>query len=99
MSSEEAAVLHDSLPYYDRDLELHSSLRALVDAEIARELKRQPPPSLDDPRIPPDVELFANNPLLAAELVRVQSNQPLSALDSSRYQLPGPLGKGPTEAD
>ncbi|KDQ20548.1 hypothetical protein BOTBODRAFT_124185 [Botryobasidium botryosum FD-172 SS1] len=99
MSSEESAVLHDSLPYYDRDLELHPSLRALVDAEIARELKRLPPPSLDDPRIPPDVELFANNPLLAAELVRVQSNQPLSALDSSRYQLPGPLGEGPTEAD
>jgi len=96
MSSD--SVLHDSLPYYDRDLELHPQLRALVDAEIARELKRQPPLA-SDPRVPPDFELFANNPLLAAELARVQTSQPLSALDSSRYQLPGPLGDGPTEDD
>ena len=30
---------------------------------------------------------FQNNPLLAAELARVEARKPLTALDTSRYQL------------
>jgi pre-mRNA-splicing factor SPF27 len=33
-----------------------------------------------------------NNPSLAAELQRIQSNEPLAALDTTRYKLPEPSG-------
>lgn len=46
----------DSLPYYDVDVE-NAQLKALVDAEIAKELKRTPKPT-SDPRVPADVELY-----------------------------------------
>jgi hypothetical protein len=45
-----------SLPYYDLDIE-NAQLKARVEAEIARELKRTPKPA-SDPRVPPDFELF-----------------------------------------
>lgn len=31
-----------------------------------------------------------NHPLLAAELARIESRQPLEPLDTTRHQLPGP---------
>ena len=46
----------DSLPYYDVDVE-NAQLKALVDAEIARELKRTPKPASDS-RVPGDIELY-----------------------------------------
>lgn len=48
--------LLDSLPYYDIDIE-NAHLKALVNAEIARELKRIPKPA-SDPRVPGEFELF-----------------------------------------
>lgn len=52
-------VFIDSLPYYDDDLAQHPNLQALVDAEIARELKAKPPPNpATDPRLPPERPLF-----------------------------------------
>lgn len=45
-----------SLPYYDLDIE-NAQLKARVEAEIARELKRTPKLA-SDPRVPPDFELF-----------------------------------------
>lgn len=54
-----AETLLDSLPYYDRDLELHPNLRALVDTEIDRELKRNSPPANElHPRVPKAIQLF-----------------------------------------
>lgn len=53
-------TIHDALPYYDRDIEV-PALKALVDAEIARELKRNPKPTTD-PRIPPEYNLFEVRP-------------------------------------
>lgn len=35
-----------------------------------------------------------NNPILAAEFSRVETGQPLNALDISKYQLPGPTSAG-----
>ena len=46
----------DSLPYIDVDIE-KPELRAKVDAEISKELKRTPKDP-NDPRIPPEIQLF-----------------------------------------
>ena len=52
----DANSILDSLPYYDTDID-NAQLKALVEAEIARELKRTPKPATD-PRVPGDFELF-----------------------------------------
>ncbi len=46
----------DSLPYIDVDIE-NPELRAKVDAEISKELRRTPKDP-NDPRIPPEFKLF-----------------------------------------
>ncbi|KAG6869188.1 hypothetical protein C0993_012287 [Termitomyces sp. T159_Od127] len=79
--------IFDSLPYYDDDLQKFPDLKLKVEQELAREPK---PPSTLHPRVPPSLELFSKNPLLRAELERVESHQPFPALDSLRYQLPAP---------
>ena len=56
----------DSLPYYDVDIE-QPSLRALVDAEIARELKRTPKPTTE-PHVPSDSKQLAVSIYLVATL-------------------------------
>lgn len=81
----------DSLPYYDNDLEWYPVLKEKVEKELAREPK---PPSDLHPLVPPPLEMFKNNPILAAEFSRVETGQPLNALDISKYQLPGPTSAG-----
>ncbi|KAG8858729.1 hypothetical protein FRB96_004866 [Tulasnella sp. 330] len=81
-------VILDSLPYYDNDLSTDPELKALVDAEIVKELKSMPP--LDPSRLPPELQLFQDKPLLAAELERAARQEALSSLDMTRYKLPGP---------
>jgi hypothetical protein len=51
-----ATEILDSLPYYDLDIE-NPQLKAVVDAEIAREMKKMKPPKIDK-RVPGEVELF-----------------------------------------
>ncbi|KAG9014830.1 hypothetical protein FRB94_008988 [Tulasnella sp. JGI-2019a] len=82
-------VILDSLPYYDNDLSANHELKALVDAEIAKELKSMPP--LDPSRLPPEMQLFKDKPLLAAELERASRQESLNSLDTLRYKLPGPI--------
>ncbi|KAI0702471.1 breast carcinoma amplified sequence 2 [Cytidiella melzeri] len=100
MSGEEqqsqGPAIFDSLPYYDNDLERDPSLKEKAERLIARELK---PHKELHPRVPPPLELFAKNPLLQAELARVESHQPLPPLDTARYQLPGPTSSPATEED
>ncbi|OAX44862.1 breast carcinoma amplified sequence 2, partial [Rhizopogon vinicolor AM-OR11-026] len=88
--------IFDSLPYYDNDLEQNPILKEKVERELAREQK---PPQTLHPRVPPPYELFKNNPLLAAELARVEAHQPLPPLDSIRYQLPAPTSTPATDED
>ncbi|KAI0307554.1 breast carcinoma amplified sequence 2 [Multifurca ochricompacta] len=83
---QEPAPLFDSLPYYDNDLELHPILREKVQHELAVETQRIQQEALH-PRVPPPLDLFVNNPLLATELGRVGARNPLAAIDTSRYQL------------
>ncbi|CAE6459955.1 unnamed protein product [Rhizoctonia solani] len=83
-------ILLDSLPYYDHDLdEPTGTLKQLVNAEITKELQSVQHIG-DDPRLPPPVQLFTKNPLLAAELERVERGEPLPPLDTTRHQLPAP---------
>ncbi|KAK7058290.1 hypothetical protein VNI00_001921 [Paramarasmius palmivorus] len=91
-----APEIFDSLPYYDNDLERFPHLKEKVERELAREPK---PPSALHPRVPPSYELFTNNPLLKAELERVESHQPFPSLDSLRYQLPAPTSTPGTEEE
>jgi hypothetical protein len=102
----------DSLPYYDNDLELYPFLKEKVEQELAREPK---PPQTIHPLVPRPIELFKvgveialqrrephmmqHNPLLAAELARVEAHQPLPPLDTVRYQLPGPTSSPGTDAE
>ncbi|PBK77085.1 uncharacterized protein ARMOST_09234 [Armillaria ostoyae] len=86
-SSTASVEIYDSLPYYDDDLDKFPLLRQKVDQEFSRQSK---PPSTVHPRVPPPYELFSKNPLLKAELERVESHQPFPSLDTVRYQLPTP---------
>ncbi|KAF9270485.1 breast carcinoma amplified sequence 2 [Marasmius fiardii PR-910] len=90
----QSVEIFDSLPYYDKEFELYPQLKQKVEQELARQPKL---PSTLHPRVPPPFELFANNPLLKAELERVEARQPLPALDSVRYQLPAPTSTPATE--
>ncbi|KIM19950.1 hypothetical protein M408DRAFT_168525 [Serendipita vermifera MAFF 305830] len=82
----------DALPYYDEDVTNNPELSAKVASELAKERKKlgQRVNPDHDPRIPPQFKLFANNPLLAAELERVESLGRLNAIDTKRFQLPPP---------
>jgi len=85
----------DSLPYIDVDIE-KPELRAKVDAEISKELKRTPKDP-NDPRIPPEIQLFTANPVLASELERVSRKEPLNVLDTNRYSLATPSESNASE--
>ncbi|KAI8995362.1 breast carcinoma amplified sequence 2 [Trametes punicea] len=80
-------AIFDSLPYYDNELEQYPVLKEKVEKELAREGK---PPQTLHPKVPPAPTLFADHPLLQAELERVSNHQPLPPLDTARYQLPAP---------
>jgi len=89
MAEEESGPeIYDSLPYYDNDLEQYPNLKEVVEREFATVSK---PPTTLHPKVPPEALLFTNNPLLAAELKRVENHEALNAIDSTRYQVPAPL--------
>jgi len=88
--------IFDSLPYYDDDLQKFPALKQKVEQELARHPK---PPSTLHPRVPPPCELFSKNPLLRAELERVEAHQPFPSLDTIRYQLPAPTSLPATDEE
>ena len=48
--------LFDSLPYYDNDLDVQPVLKQKVDAELAKENRKNP--TTLHPKVPPPIELF-----------------------------------------
>ncbi|KAJ7785965.1 breast carcinoma amplified sequence 2 [Mycena metata] len=86
--------LLESLPYYDNDLEQFPWLKEKIDREFAREPK---PPAELHPRVPPPYDLFVRNPLLQAELARIETHKEAEQLDTLRYQLPAPAAPGTDE--
>ncbi|KAL9715777.1 hypothetical protein Ac2012v2_000219 [Leucoagaricus gongylophorus] len=87
----------DSLPYYDSDLTTFPFLRDRALDEIARELGKIPTEL--HPSVPPDVHLFDNNPLLRAEMARVEAKEAFPPLDTLRYQLPAPASTPASDDD
>ncbi|KAF8140028.1 breast carcinoma amplified sequence 2 [Boletus edulis] len=82
----DTTTVFDSLPYYDNDLELYPFLK-----------EKPKPPQTMHPLVPPPLELFKSNSLLAAELARVEAHYPLPPLDTVRYQLPAPTSSPATD--
>ncbi|KIK71308.1 hypothetical protein GYMLUDRAFT_326273 [Collybiopsis luxurians FD-317 M1] len=94
--SASAPEIYDSLPYYDDDLTKYPFLKEKVEQELARQPK---PPSTLHPRVPPAHQLFTKNPLLQAELERIESHKPMPPLDNLRYQLPAPTSVPATDEE
>lgn len=46
-----------------------------------------------------ELRTIQKNPLLAAEMARVEAQQPLAAIDNLRYQLPSPTSNDATVKD
>jgi pre-mRNA-splicing factor SPF27 len=110
----EAPEIFDSLPYYDDDLEKFPFLKQKVEQEFAREPKppqalhpRVPPAitlfAVSMHNIPWRIMMLMicaqNNPMLEAELVRVESHRTLPPLDTIRYQLPAPTSTPGTDEE
>ncbi|BGP37268.1 hypothetical protein JCM10450v2_001179 [Rhodotorula kratochvilovae] len=100
MADTRAEQALDSLPYYDRDADLHPELRPAINSQIAVELRallpKNPtanPSNLSHLAPPRPLPSAAERPLLAAELARVEGKRPLregEGLDTSRYAMPFP---------
>ncbi|KAE9410769.1 breast carcinoma amplified sequence 2 [Gymnopus androsaceus JB14] len=88
--------IFDSLPYYDDDLSKFPFLKEKVEQEFARQPK---PPTTLHPRVPPPYQLFTKNPLLQAELERIESHKPFPPLDTTRHQLPPPSSAPGTDEE
>lgn len=105
-------TIFDSLPYYDNELEQYPALRQKVEQELARENRPQialhpnvPPPITLFEVCMCTILLITyflkhrlqNNPLLRAELERVEKHQPIPPLDTIRYQIPAPSANATEE--
>jgi len=88
VESSSSSTIFDSLPYYDNDYEQDPSLKDRAEKLIAKELGKAQADL--HPRVPPPITLFSGNPVLEAEMKRIESQQPFPQLDTLRYQLPGP---------
>jgi len=83
----------DALPYFDKEVENpagKSAAQALIDAE----LRKAPRPAQDDPRLPPDVDVFPKSTQLA-ELLKNYGENPIRGIDTSKFGVPTlPEGAG-----
>ncbi|KAI0183358.1 Pre-mRNA-splicing factor SPF27 [Xylaria flabelliformis] len=85
MTSSIRTTVHESLPYIDKDPtpEERTAAEALIAAELS---SSSPHPS----QVPPSPTTTNFTPLMTAELERIASSEPLSAIDSSRYEIQDP---------
>ncbi|KAL0082367.1 Pre-mRNA-splicing factor SPF27 [Phycomyces blakesleeanus] len=79
----------DALPYVDREID-EGDMKATVDRMIEQEMRRMRRKDDDKSSLPTKINLFEDDEILTQELERVHKKQPLSALDTSRYELQGP---------
>jgi pre-mRNA-splicing factor SPF27 len=75
-------VVHDSLPYIDDEPTAaeRAAAQALIDAELPPSSATEPHPSL--PALPS--QHFS--PYIEAELLRIKNKEPLTAIDTKRYE-------------
>lgn len=79
----------DALPYVDSQY-TNPAIKSQVDALIASELKTFAPKDYLEHLPPMHEPNFDAHPLLQAEWMRVCEQQPMSKMDTSRYQLDPP---------
>ncbi|KAJ1569245.1 hypothetical protein HK096_003768 [Nowakowskiella sp. JEL0078] len=87
----------DSLPYIDKDLDnqaIHDKVRSLIAEE-----RRAPTSSNFSAVLPPEIDLFSTNELLKLEMLRVNTEMPLQALNLSSYRLEAPEADNLNSAD
>ncbi|KAI7863338.1 Pre-mRNA-splicing factor SPF27 [Spinellus fusiger] len=65
---------------------MKTTVERLIEQEMRRMKRKE-----DKSSLPTRVDLFQNNDVLAQELQRVQKKETLTALDTSRYELKGPI--------
>ncbi|MCJ1254102.1 hypothetical protein MMC24_001916 [Lignoscripta atroalba] len=84
---------HDSLPYIDPDLppQTRTQISALLAAELPPEHTTTPHPLL------PTLPIPKFSPFITAELDRVASKKPLTAIDTTRYEALSPPSQ-PTDS-
>ncbi|KAK1922489.1 Pre-mRNA-splicing factor SPF27 [Papiliotrema laurentii] len=81
-----SASIIDALPYYDKQADdpgRKAAAQALIDAE----LKSIPQLANDDPRLPPNVEVFPKSSALS-ELLDGYPGAPIRGIDPSKYNPP-----------
>ncbi|KAK4687643.1 pre-mRNA-splicing factor SPF27, partial [Tremellales sp. Uapishka_1] len=76
----------DALPYYDKQVE-NPAIKSAAQALIEAELRKTPQISMDDPRLPPDVQVFPKSTQLQELLDGYPSNS-IRGIDTSKYTLP-----------
>ncbi|ORY24792.1 Pre-mRNA-splicing factor SPF27 [Naematelia encephala] len=76
----------DALPYYDKQVD-DPSLKAAAKALIEAELRQTPQIAPNDPRIPPNVEIFAKTKELS-ELLDGYPEHPIRGIDPSKFGVP-----------
>ena len=81
----------DALPYIDQQMEHIDQMKQYVDHLISEEMKTFAPRDYISHLPEPELKL-ANNPLLKAELERVQSGAPMAKMDTARYAVAPPEG-------
>ncbi|KAH8685996.1 Pre-mRNA-splicing factor SPF27 [Tricladium varicosporioides] len=85
-------AVHDSLPYIDA--EPSAAERAAAESLITAELGLHSDTTQPHPSLPPFPDRHFS-PLIEAELLRVETKQPLKAIDLSRYEAQEPPTTSP----
>ncbi|KAI1811416.1 Pre-mRNA-splicing factor SPF27 [Poronia punctata] len=94
MPSSIRTTVHESLPYIDK--EPTESERRAAQALITTQLSSIPPP----PHQTLEIQTKSNfSPLVESELNRISSQQPLKAIDLSRYEAPENSSTTPGEEE
>ncbi|EIM92812.1 uncharacterized protein STEHIDRAFT_144095 [Stereum hirsutum FP-91666 SS1] len=93
-SSESASpIIFDSLPYFDKDRDENPVLAEQVAHVLAVETQ-QVSQEAPHPHMAPAFEIFSNNPLLAAEMQRMERKEKLNVINADKNKLalvaPGP---------
>ncbi|KAH6674076.1 Pre-mRNA-splicing factor SPF27 [Halenospora varia] len=85
-------TVHDSLPYIDT--EPSAAERAAAESLITAELGPHSNTTQPHPSLPPFPDRHFS-PLIEAELLRIETKQPLKAIDLSRYEAQEPPATSP----
>ncbi|KAI0546000.1 Pre-mRNA-splicing factor SPF27 [Xylaria curta] len=87
MTSSIRTTVHESLPYIDT--EPTPTERSAAEALITSELSSSSPSTSSHPSLPP-LSPPKFTPLMTLELQRIAANEPISGIDTTRYEIQDP---------